>query len=83
MKTLACGELVPGCPAIVSAETEEEICRSRLSTLSRPTASPSTTASRRRSEGRFARMGNPHSAPNVSFRARRRGISWSANHRDS
>ena len=25
MKTLACGELVPGCPAVVRAETEEEI----------------------------------------------------------
>ena len=25
MKTLACGDLVPGCPAVVSAETEEEI----------------------------------------------------------
>jgi predicted small metal-binding protein len=25
MKTLACGDLVPGCPAVVQAETEEEI----------------------------------------------------------
>jgi predicted small metal-binding protein len=25
MKTLACGDLVPGCPAVVTAETEEEI----------------------------------------------------------
>lgn len=25
MKTLACGDLVPGCPAVVEAETEEEI----------------------------------------------------------
>jgi predicted small metal-binding protein len=27
MKTLACGDLVPGCPAVVQAETEEEILR--------------------------------------------------------
>ncbi len=27
MKTLACGDLVPGCPAVVEAETEEEILR--------------------------------------------------------
>ena len=25
MKTLACGDLVPGCPKVVAAETEEEI----------------------------------------------------------
>lgn len=25
MKTLACADLVPGCPAVVEAETEEEI----------------------------------------------------------
>ncbi|MFM9106309.1 MAG: DUF1059 domain-containing protein [Chloroflexota bacterium] len=25
MKKLACGDLVPGCPAVVRAETEEEI----------------------------------------------------------
>ena len=25
MKTLACGELVPGCEAVVRADTEEEI----------------------------------------------------------
>jgi predicted small metal-binding protein len=25
MKTLACGDLVPGCPAVVRAESEEEI----------------------------------------------------------
>jgi len=25
MKTLACGDLVPGCPAVVTAETEDEI----------------------------------------------------------
>ena len=25
MKTLACGDLVPGCAAVVTAETEEEI----------------------------------------------------------
>jgi predicted small metal-binding protein len=25
MKKLACGDLVPGCPAVVTAETEEEI----------------------------------------------------------
>jgi predicted small metal-binding protein len=25
MKTLACADLVPGCPAVVTAETEEEI----------------------------------------------------------
>jgi predicted small metal-binding protein len=25
MKTLACGDLVPGCPAAVKAETEDEI----------------------------------------------------------
>jgi predicted small metal-binding protein len=25
MKTLACGELVPGCPATIQAETEDEI----------------------------------------------------------
>jgi predicted small metal-binding protein len=25
MKTLACGDLVPGCPAVVTEETEEEI----------------------------------------------------------
>ena len=25
MKTLACGDLVPGCPAVLTAETEEEI----------------------------------------------------------
>jgi predicted small metal-binding protein len=25
MKTLACGDLVPGCPAVVRAETEDEI----------------------------------------------------------
>lgn len=25
MKTLACGDLVPGCPAVVRAETNEEI----------------------------------------------------------
>jgi predicted small metal-binding protein len=25
MKTLACGDLVPGCQAVVTAETEEEI----------------------------------------------------------
>ena len=25
MKTLACADLVPGCPAVVRAETEEEI----------------------------------------------------------
>src|SRR3954447_15664824 len=27
MKTLACADLVPGCPAVVTAETEEEILR--------------------------------------------------------
>jgi predicted small metal-binding protein len=27
MKTLACGDLVPGCPAAVTAESEEEILR--------------------------------------------------------
>jgi predicted small metal-binding protein len=27
MKTLACGALVPGCPAVVRAATEEEILR--------------------------------------------------------
>ncbi len=25
MKTLACAELVPGCPAVIEAETDEEI----------------------------------------------------------
>ncbi len=25
MKTLACADLVPGCPAVVEAETEDEI----------------------------------------------------------
>jgi len=25
MKTLVCGDLVPGCPAVVTAETEDEI----------------------------------------------------------
>ena len=25
MKKLACGDLVPGCPAVVTAETEEEL----------------------------------------------------------
>jgi predicted small metal-binding protein len=25
MKTLACADLVPGCPTVVTAETEEEI----------------------------------------------------------
>ena len=25
MKTLACGDLVPSCPAVVTAETEDEI----------------------------------------------------------
>ena len=27
MKTLACADLVPGCPAVVTAETEEEVLR--------------------------------------------------------
>ena len=27
MKTLACGDLVPGCQAVVAAETDEEILR--------------------------------------------------------
>ncbi len=27
MKTLACGDLVPGCAAVVTAETEEEVLR--------------------------------------------------------
>ena len=27
MKILACGDLVPGCQAVVTAETEEEILR--------------------------------------------------------
>lgn len=27
MKTLACGDLVPGCAAVVTAESEEEILR--------------------------------------------------------
>jgi predicted small metal-binding protein len=27
MKTLACADLVPGCPAVVRAETDEEILR--------------------------------------------------------
>ena len=27
MKTLACGDLVPGCKTVVAAETEEEILR--------------------------------------------------------
>ena len=37
MKTLACGDLVPGCQAVVTAETEEEILQIAASARGRGT----------------------------------------------